>query len=277
MLRRITTLVVLAVLLVGCFGPQRRPTATTKEANVIIRLNWSHFDNPKIMGTFSLSASNANEKKPSHVGARLVYPNDGAVFTQSKAREQAEQEGVISMRVPASSLANLFVVAVTEGDVGLRSGRVIQFGTLPNLVIDEDTTLIVDMDEIHWQTPFWGFVDDVQGHEIYAGSVVADKDSEALAIPIFVHDPFQAGEQLDYSNLLIGVAGGGRNNSSVGTGPSDTETMTRTFDVFCKNENVGEENISSCWFGPYLKGDRFNLPNGYYLPPVINDFTVSWQ
>ncbi len=61
-------------------------------------------------------------------------------------------------------------------------------------------------------------------------------------------------------------------------GVADSENGFWRVMVFCRNDLVGQEHESTCTFWPYLKSERFNLPNiRFSVPPVTTGFMVEWR
>ena len=99
------------ILLVGCSENATEPTG---DPEVKITVDWNSLNNT----TNKVKANSAFLKTVSdsitHFGARLVYVNENAVFSQSVEKTTAEEEGIITLDVPATDEAKLFSVAVRK-------------------------------------------------------------------------------------------------------------------------------------------------------------------
>lgn len=286
--RLAVVVLLLSVVLTGCFAPKGFTPATPttpSDSNFIIKINWQELDGlaPQPMRLMALAADSDGDggndgfESVTHIGARLVYPNEGASFTQSKERVAAEVEGVISMKVPPSKKAHLFVAAVQQADDfdDRYDNLLLYTGVLRDIVIEEETILVIEMDEIEWSRPTWQVVDEREWQDILAGEIEADMHRGRMRYDFWVSDPFQWDQpNIGWDTMLISAQG-----DRVGVVDTDPEAQTRIFTLICANPNQGQEGESECHVSPYLSGQAFNLNSsvGYFIKPVIEPFRILWR
>lgn len=258
-------LLILVVLLTGCSGSPvvHRPVPDPTKALLSINIDWDAFDSSRPLSVNTL-------EKPlgvTSVEARLVCVEENASFSQSVSKEVAESEGVITLEVPPTQNANLFVAAVQEG-VGFGSEKALFLGTIHGIVLQSDTVRNITVDDIIWVEAEW-HVHDTHLEDYLSGSFIGDKKKVRFEVPIRVRDPYQIGESLSRGNTVIKAAG----TSS----QRDNPDGWRRIDVSAPNSKVGETFSSKEWFWPYLDGSLFNLSETYYYIGNEGTFTVHWQ
>ncbi|MGM0421176.1 MAG: hypothetical protein ACQEQG_09270 [Bacillota bacterium] len=66
-----------------------------------LAVSWDTLENDSVSSlSDNFGYTTDDLKEPTHVGARLVYPDENADFSQMTTRETAENEGIITMKVP---------------------------------------------------------------------------------------------------------------------------------------------------------------------------------
>lgn len=260
-----------SVLVGGCFGggsvsPPIPPLPSESKSLLKISVQWDAFGQPAPAGVRQVDPNSIT-----HVGARLEYPNESAVFMQSVERQVAEDIGVITMEVPAAQAANLYVAAVKYSSEWWGS-RAIYYGVVRNLALPGGTIVEIRMSDIEWVEASWHVSADDE--PIWNGNRVYEAPASQAALDrpaIYVRDPFQVGERPTvYHNLLIKING----SSSWGENPDGW----RLFLIRAENPRVGEDNEAKYEFNPYLPGDKFNLPQAlYWIEPIDNVYWVHWK
>lgn len=258
-------LLLTVLVLSGCGGnplENKTPPDQTK-ALLSITIDWNAFESNRALSANSLEKS----LDITSVGARLVYLKENASFSQSVSKETAVTEGVITLEVPPTQNANLFVVAVYEGS-GWGSERALYLGTIHGLILQSGTVRNITVDDVTWVKAEW-YVHDTHLDDYLAGSFIGDKDEVRFELPIRVRDPYQVGQSPSRGNTVIKAAG----RSSQG----DNFDGWRRINVNAQNDKLGEVVSNDEWFWPYLDGSLFNLSETYYYIGDEGTFTVHWQ
>lgn len=280
MLMPASALLISASLLVGgCSWFWATSPQSGGRARVVVKVRWSDVralvSRPAptgllwLLGWLQPPAFAAAGGEVDVVGARLVYPSEGAAFSQSVARQVAQDTGVITMDVPSSNYADLFVVGIQRGDH--TGDRTLLFGTRTGISIPPGATVTFTIDQLSLIEPTWWVADATQWSQIQAGSLDAG-GAQSITFEVVVRDPFQIGQQPSWDSLLIRVAGSG----SPGPNPNGYRTFYMGWTRECKgNVSCGNEGVIQ----PYVAGSLFSLPKHAYIPPIIGRdgrFTVNY-
>ena len=261
----------LLLLTIGCtevvvtkiVGPE------TETQTVNLRVNWNQIANSISATTDSIT----------HIGVRLVYVKEGAVFMQSVRKTDSSSNGLITLKVPSTDTAHLFVVAVKR-DENTNYNKLIKLGAKFNISIPTNGTINLTLDSITMNDAKWE-VDTtalrvvygttytpLSNDSLYNGRVVASKNDSLLVFPIHVYDPF-------YSKNVHGTTG---IITFYGGGSDWTDKINWSgFGIWMKNSSVGTTGNTRERFWPYLEGSMFNLPSGGYKIGNEGIINVIWQ
>ncbi len=258
-------LLLVVLFLSGCGGSpvvnNPPPTDHTK-ALVSITIDWDAFESDQI-----LSAKSVEESfDVTSVGARLVYVDENASFSQSVSREVAEKEGIITLEVPPTQKANLLVAAVHEGSAR-NPERALYLGPIHDLVLQSGTVRNITVEDVIWVKAEWD-VHDTHRDGYLTGSFFMDKSETRFSLPIRVRDPYQIGERPTRGRLAIKLSGDGYEYEN-------TEGWRRV--LVSVDNKVDIPSSSDERFWPYLDGSLFNLPETYYYIGDEGTFTVHWK
>lgn len=261
----VTAIVLLAVLAAGasgCFPFLSPSTSSNGRTTLVIRIDWrrSAFYGHGSWFTLLLAPpARADLLRPevSTVAVRLSYPNESAVFTQSVSRQTADTQGVITMQVPSSTLANLAVV-------GIGAGQALSLGVKSGLRLDPGATVTVTTSDIGWVDAMWQ-----PGDNSFVYSVATPfYDARGLTpgtlrvdIPILVRDPFESGTAPEWDAAFVGLEAG---NASIGSNLAGW----RQFTLSCSRPNTSTP-ISNCYMRPYVNGLKFGLSVRPTIPPIF--------
>jgi hypothetical protein len=214
---------------------------------------------------FSVNKPGVEISSPTHIGIRLEYPDSDAVFLQSTDRKTADNDGVLRMDVPASDQANLYVAAVSnEGEVN----NAIAFASVENIVVQENTTNQLKAAEFEWIETEW-FVEEDYREQFETGVFSVDKSKESFDVWYQATYPFHSGEDLPYSELLVGLNGRG--------GAGDNLEHTHEYYIAAENPSPGNELETEHLLEPALNSEKFNLPGGRHFILPKGSFTVRWE
>lgn len=274
MLKRICRwLAVLAGVAIGCCtlagcGSRNEVIPPKHDSILRVSIEWRRLDGICARAVVPSSIANSDV---THVGARIEYPDNNAVFMQSTERRIAQSVGLITMKVPPTRRANLYVVAVRDSG-SIYGGTALYMGVVRNIEIAEETVLDIKMDDIQWTPATWRVSE--EDEEIWNGDRVyeATADLDRLENPlIYVWNPFQAGENPEWDQLLVAVQG-----SSISK--RENADGWHEFQINAKNHARRVDHFEEYSFAPYVRGASFNLPSGhYFIPPVDNGYQVHWQ
>lgn len=276
----IILLVLYSFLFVGC---QVIEYIYYGDGTLKVVLDWEQFE-----GVGKMDIIHSKNLEITHYGARVVYPIDGASWTQHVERSVGEKEGIITFQIPAINNAKLFVagVYIEEG-----SGRdyVLEYGLIEGFSINEDEVLEITADQLDWFKPLWypdeGYVtfNDLVGgvlnkdnltERVFGCSVC---DEKRYSFPIYVFNPFQKGQDAVGTELYIQLAGMGIGYPN----QFPDEYHIFTISTHCKNDCFTDSR-GYYGFQPYLAGSLFGLPGGiyggyYYVLPDVPDYIVEWD
>lgn len=250
--------------LVGCGGGALidSPITDQERARVLISFDWQDFDGDQVF-----AQSLEGPLTVSSVGARLEYVEENASFTQAVSRQTASEQGVITLEVPPTRRANLFIVAVHEGE-RYRSERALYLGTIHDLALERGTVQNIAIDNFKIVKAEW-YVVDSHLNDYLSGSFTANKDEEFFYLPILVRDPYQVGQKPSRGNTIIKAAG----RSS----QRENDDGWRRIDVAAANTLIGGVHDKDEAFWPYLDGSLFNLNETYYYIGEEGTFTARWR
>jgi hypothetical protein len=233
--------------------------------NVNIRVNWSKFNTTSniVMNDFMVNAVSDNGLSITHVGARLVYPKNNAVFTQSVVKDTGSTK-LITLQVPSTDTAHLYIVAVYEGG-GIR--KALKMGVKRNISIPAGGNINLTLDSLTLIDTEW-MIDTTDATIRMSNDTIRVTRSNGLTfseVPVHVIDPYQIGGLVTYSNRIVKFFGSGNEMGN----PSGL----RRFDIHTPNRGTPTTTET---FWPYIDGGMFNL-NGDYLIGKQGVIKTIWQ
>lgn len=258
-------ILVIPTLLSGCNDNVPKGAYQSGSGNLKVTINWNDFNNVE---TNKISTQDTSYSKITHTGARVVYVGESTSFTQRVKRKTAEDEGIITFKIPTTDNAKLYTVAVHHSQE-YKGNRALFLGIKENLQIPNEGIVEVSMSDINWIKASWY---PYENYKDFEDGLTADNDKEEHIIPIYVRDPFQVGKTPRYDSLYIKING----HSS----PKENPDGWRTFHI--SNENTSDEapHTETYNFQPYVSSTKFNLPteNGrYFIKPMVEDYEIKWE
>jgi len=198
-----------------------------------------------------------------HVGSRLVYVKDNASFTQSVVKDTGSTS-LITLQVPATDTAHLYVLAVHQAANGTR--KALKMGVKRNIRILANTPINLTLDSLTLTDTDWNVTDTtvtISGDTI---RMTAGNSSSSKVLNIRVNDPYQIGTAfVSYSNKIIKFYGSGFEYGNT--------DGWRKFGIDVLNRSSAT-TIDKFW--PYIDGSLFNL-NGEYLIGKQGIIKTTWQ
>lgn len=266
---------ILSFITIGCSekvvyltGPTTTKTDTVVVSagmqTVNLRVDWSKLRQPLTSKledgmAYAISDSGLNI---THVGSRLVYPKNNASFTQSVVKDTGSTS-LITLQVPATDTAHLFVVAVHESN-GVR--KALKMGVKRNIRILSNTPINLTLDSLTLIDTDWGVVDTtatISGDTI---RMTSSRDDARKVLNIRATDPYQIGTTfISYSNRIVKFYGSGFEYGNT--------DGWRKFGIDVLNRS-SSTTIDKFW--PYIDGSLFNL-NGEYLIGKQGIIKTTWQ
>lgn len=266
---------ILSFITIGCSEKVVYLTGptTTKTDTVIVnagmqtvnlRVDWSKLrqSTTSKLNDGMAHAVSDNGLNITHVGSRLVYPKNNASFTQSVVKDTGSTS-LITLQVPATDTAHLYVVAVHEAN-GVR--KALKMGVRRNISILANSPINLTLDSLTLIDTDWNVIDTTV---IISGDTIRMNASNASAnkiLNIRVTDPYQIGTAfVSYSNKIIKFYGSGFEYGN-------TDGWRRFgIDILNKSSST---TIDKFW--PYIDGSLFNL-NGEYLIGKQGIIKTTWQ
>ena len=196
-----------------------------------------------------------------HVGSRLVYVKNNAVFTQSVVKDTGSTS-LITLQVPATDTAHLYVVAVYESN-GIR--KALKLGVKQNIRILSNSPINLTLDSLTLIDTDWSVTDTTVTITNDTIRVNANSTSLNKIVNIRVTDPYQVNQNPAHSNAIVKFYGSG-----FGFGNTDG---WRKFGIDVRNKST---NTTVDTFWPYIDGGMFNL-NGDYLIGKQGVIKTTWQ
>jgi len=199
-----------------------------------------------------------------HVGARLIYPAENAAFSQSTTRLQAETKGVITLEVPPTDSAVLWVVFANETGP---SPSILRFGFKQKVRIERGKRLEIPIDSLIITSATWRIPGADSARLYRVDSIAQNRDSTFHNLWIEATDPFQISQSPTESQRVISFSGSGGFGPNVGG--------WRRIRISSRNPRIGISHRDSTYtFQPYVVGTFFNLtgtryhfgPQGKYRP-----------
>lgn len=256
-------------LIGGCNNPSEDDTYVGGQGNLKVVINWGDFSSSQIQSiSYNKNSVQVEYDQITHTGARVVYIDENASFTQSVERKTAEDQGIITFNIPSTDNAKLYTVAVHHSDQ-YNGNRALWLGVVENLQIPSNGVVEVKMNDINWVKASW-YPD--KDYENFESGLTAPKEDKYFKIPIYVRDPLQIGKTPSYDKLYVGING----HSSVGENPSGW----RLFKIYNENNEINTNHEETYNFQPFVNSSKFNLPSEgsrYFIKPMVEEYTISWE
>jgi hypothetical protein len=235
--------------------------------SVNLNVNWSRFSaTSKLVDGSMVNAISDSGLSITHVGARLVYPKNNAVFMQSAVKDSNNTK-LISLQVPTTDTAHLYVVAVYEGN-GIR--KALKMGVKKNINIPLNGTVNLTLDSLTLIDTEW-YIDSIADTTLHMVNdtvrVWFNNASPTGVVKIRVNDPYQIANSTFMTNAerIVKFYGSGYEYGN----PSGW----RSFGIIMTNTNT-ITSVEKFW--PYIDGSMFNL-NGDYLIGRQGVIKATWQ
>jgi len=237
---------------------------------VNISVSWSELESI-IASKSKLEDSNQNaEERITHFGTRLVYVQENAVFTQSVERNNEDDQEIITLEVPPTEEAYLFVTAVDfEG-----TKKALLLGTLDNITMNQGTVYHWSIEDLDWIVPEWT-VEEGLADEYSNGVITADKDDSDFELTLHVSDPYYS--ILDKHSSHVGYDDNMIKFNGTGSIVDSEKSKTRDFRFILENPETGNENTKFYDnIYPWLDSQMFGLPSARYIIYDTIEVEIRW-
>ncbi len=196
-----------------------------------------------------------------HIGSRLVYPKDNASFTQSVTKDTTGSTSLITLQVPATDTAHLYIVAVHEAN-GVR--KALKMGVKRNIRILANTPINLTLDSLTLINTDWS-VTDTNVTIVNDTIRLTANDTLGRVVKIRMSDPYQINQTPNYANTIVKFLGSGYDYGNT--------DGWRRLGIMIHNTST---SITINKFWPYIDGTLFNL-NGNYLIGKEGIIKTTWQ
>lgn len=278
----------LCLLVGGCFGGGgTTPTGggnISDKAYVKVIVDWESLRNVQV----NTCRGALPPAVATHVGARLVYHRENAAFSQSVARETAVTQGIITLEVPPSEDASLFLVMAQSSPPGacLEDNRIIEVAAMHHIRIAAGSVTTFRTSDFAWTTIDWQVIEPADWRP---GITLHANVEDDVTLKIRYKDPFQPGMKPQFGDQILSMATGGPKPPSVSNSWDDAPDGYRTFTTV--NRSTEAVKVYR-FFGLFIDSALFSLPSGqYYIdgmsPPYLNGdqwagnldcfYFIEWQ
>jgi len=247
------------------------------ETYLKVLVDWEQFEDIEIasrekLSQMDISEQNEDEFEVTHVGARVIYPEDGASWQQYVEKETAEEKGVITFNIPATESADIHVAAVFLSDEGGASYAV-KFATLEGIEINPEKVMEIEMDDLTWFPADWY---PEEGFEHFEEGLKEEEligDSFGSFLPIKIADPFWIGESLSRPALYTKVMGS-PNATGTSTSTGENSDGYRSVSVYHCRDYEGDYS-----FRVVLDPSHFSFPDVVFIKmlPKVVGYPVEWE
>jgi hypothetical protein len=253
-------------------SPRNRP----EPVKLDIVIDWAALDRlgqSSMSGTAALLASDPDINR---VGVRVEFPDEDAVFTQSVDRRTAESSGLITMVLPPTNNAKIYVLAVHEKDPQIADdverAKAMAYQDVGKLTPGNAFKLTTQ--SLSFIQPTWQFASPVEGTIVGATLTANVTSTEATRafIGIVVTDPFG-----DVPTRNGGTRRFLELNGTGGISGAQDGTRTMTVAANRSGKSAGQTTLVEGFY-PYVNGALFNLGDkGRFGIYPTGKFVVTWQ
>ncbi len=244
------------------------------EAYLKVLVDWEQFEDIEIasrekLSQMDISEQNEDEFEVTHVGARVIYPEDGAAWQQYVEKETAEEKGIITFNIPATESADIHVAAVFLCDE-LGAGYAVKFATLEGIEINPEKVIEVEMDDLTWFPADWY---PEEGFEHFEEGLKEEELINGIILPIKIADPFWIGESLSRPALYTKVMGS-PNATGTSTSTGENSDGYRSVSVYHCRDYEGDYS-----FRVVLDPSHFSFPDVVFIKmlPKVVGYPVEWE
>ena len=200
---RFAALFLMVVLLSACSSSSNlTPKPAEGKSLVQVDIDWSALSSVNAKpSALPVGAVNVHVNT---VGARLVYPDESAAFTQAISRQDAATNSILIFEVPATNRAHLYLVAVN-----MENQTVYSYAMAENLRLEKDSVASMTIDDFQWIEAAWHFDDDYDDYanSIENGRIELPFGEYQVMIRIKVKIHFKKGKRHRMKPRLLGMRG----------------------------------------------------------------------
>jgi hypothetical protein len=260
-------------LTTGCDSGTMEPESASPGANLNVTLNWAEIDRLAFAAAqpsgMSPMIASLDSKPINRVGVRVEYPNEDAVFMQTVDRETAATSGVITMVLPPTSQARLFVLAVHE-DPNSGGGEAKAVAQLDLGRLAPGRALKLTTASLNLIPATWTLSGDQSFTDVDGVRNIAIESASNVSLGLLARDPFGDVPTRNGSRRFIELNGSG-NILGVSDG-------FRVMNQFISRGGAAAGSSSTATFHPYFNGALFNFGgNARFTVPPVARAVVTWQ
>lgn len=193
-----------------------RPT-TGQTVNLVV--DWSKLSQSSIMSGLNEGNLVASTVDIDQVGSRLVYVNEDAAFTQAVNKTGSTQPQLITLQVPPTDNADLYVVATGRECPTCIRRFAVKLGVKRGIKIKKDTLITLTLDSLSLISANWVIDSTETNYSISNDTIFATRviSNGYTRLKIRVNDPYQVGTPIpNIQTMFVGFYGTGQ----VGSNPN---------------------------------------------------------
>lgn len=178
-------------------------------------VDWSKFTQSFAFAVHNSDQFNMGAVNIDQVGSRLVYVNDSAVFTQVVSKTNTSQPQLITLQVPPTDKADLYIVATGRECSNCVRRLAIKLGVKRGIKIRRDTLINLTLDSLTLVDARW-YIDSTTKNYFTSNDTIfatrpVQRDTIYNSLDIRVSDPYQIGVNVPYiPTMFVGFFGSGR-------------------------------------------------------------------
>jgi hypothetical protein len=222
------------------------------------------------------AVSQSSEPEINRIGVRVEFPDEDAVFTQSVDRRTAENSGLITMVLPPTNNAKIYVLAVHEKDPQIPNdverAKAMAYQDVGRLTPGKAFKLTTQ--SLNFVEPTWTFASPVNGtlDGTTLTANVTSTETTRASIGIVVADPFG-----DVPTRNGGTRRFLELNGTGGILGAQDGNRTMTVSANRSGKAAGQTTLVEGFF-PYVNGALFNLGDkGRFGVHPTGKIVVTWQ
>jgi len=226
--------------------------------------------------TSGAAVAQSSEPEINRIGVRVEFPDEDAVFTQSVDRRTAENSGLITMVLPPTNNAKIYVLAVHEKDPQIPNdverAKAMAYQDVGKLTPGKAFKLTAQ--SLNFVEPTWTFASPVNGtlNGTTLTANVTSTEATRASIGIVVTDPFG-----DVPTRNGGTRRFVELNGTGGILGAQDGNRTMTVSANRSGKAAGQTTPVEGFF-PYVNGALFNLgDNGRFGIYPTGKIVVTWQ
>lgn len=183
---------------------------------VNLMIDWSKFTQSSIFSGENMGNLTTSGVQITQVGSRLVYIKENASFTQVANKTSETQPQLITLQVPPTDSANLFIVATGCEPVSCSHRVAVKLGVRRNIKILPNSTINLTLDSLGLIDAVWTIDTtetnySVSNDTIFTSRPVSNNNEIYNSLKVRISDPYQISPNVPLAQtMFISFIGTGR-------------------------------------------------------------------